>query len=111
VQRQPKRHLLPVQAPTKLIVNLKTAKALGLDNSVFRTDAERHDDVFRNGSSGFDGNAGSAEVADLIARDLGERFIQHCLSIMTFKLMLITLNNADHVKQCRVQKMEFAFFD
>jgi len=59
------------------------------DNSVFRTDAERHDDLFRNGSSGFDGNADTAEVAlaavyarisskshnFLTPRD--ERFIQH----------------------------------
>jgi hypothetical protein len=29
------------------------------------TDADRHEDISRNGSSGFGGNADSAETADL----------------------------------------------
>jgi hypothetical protein len=35
------------------------------NGSVFGTDANRDEDISRNGSSGFDGNADSAEVAGL----------------------------------------------
>ena len=35
------------------------------DDPVSGTDADRHDDIYRNGSSGFGGNADSAETADL----------------------------------------------
>jgi hypothetical protein len=33
------------------------------DDRVFGTDADRHDDIYHNGSSGFGGNADSAETA------------------------------------------------
>jgi len=36
------------------------------NGSVFGTDANRDEDISRNGSSWFDGNADSAEVADLV---------------------------------------------
>ena len=37
----------------------------GGDDRVSGTDAERHDDIYHNGSSGFGGNADSAETAEL----------------------------------------------
>ena len=37
----------------------------GGDDRVSGTDAERHDDIYHNGSSGFGGNADRAEMADL----------------------------------------------
>jgi hypothetical protein len=37
----------------------------GGDDRVSGSDADRHDDISRNGSSGFCGNADSAETADL----------------------------------------------
>ena len=37
------------------------------DDRVSGTDADRHDDISRNGSSGFGGNTDSAEIADLAA--------------------------------------------
>jgi hypothetical protein len=37
------------------------------DDSVFGTDANRHENISHNGSSGFGGNADSAEVADVAA--------------------------------------------
>src|SRR5215475_14017354 len=39
----------------------------GGDDRVSGTDADRHDDISHNGSSGFSGNADSAEPADLDA--------------------------------------------
>ena len=35
------------------------------DDRFCGTDADRHDDISHNGSSGFGGNADSAETADL----------------------------------------------
>jgi hypothetical protein len=37
----------------------------GGDDRVSGTDADRHDDISHSGSSGFGGNADSAETADL----------------------------------------------
>jgi len=37
----------------------------GGDDRVFGTDAERHDDIYHNDSSGFGGNADRAEMAYL----------------------------------------------
>ena len=37
----------------------------GVDARVSGTDADRHDDIYHNGSSGFGGNAARAEMADL----------------------------------------------
>ena len=37
------------------------------ESDVSCTDTERHDDIYHNGSSGFGGNADSAETADLDA--------------------------------------------
>ena len=53
------------------------------DDPVFRTDADRHENVSRNGSSGFGGSADSAEVADLAAR-LRAHVLAHVVSEIGF---------------------------
>ena len=41
------------------------------DDRVSGTDADRHDDISRNGSSGFGGIADSAETGDLVGKEIG----------------------------------------
>jgi hypothetical protein len=52
----------------------------------FGTDADRHADVSRNGSSGFGGNADGAEVADSSrsSHDVGDGSALHVLKNIPF---------------------------
>jgi hypothetical protein len=50
--------------PANFVGSFLNADAAG-DNSIFGADARRHEDISHNGSSGFGGNADTAEVVDL----------------------------------------------
>jgi hypothetical protein len=52
-------------------------QAVERDDRVFGTDADRHENISHNGSSGFGGNAGSAETADrLLHLRHGDAFLR-----------------------------------
>jgi hypothetical protein len=50
------------------------------DDRVSGTDADRHDDIYHNGISGFGGNADRAEMADLRPRTQTHRSLQALMS-------------------------------